>query len=89
MAKEKEVEEWGRRFQDMKANHQQLRHKLDSVERYLADLPTAEETQHNTQEISLVLSPSLVLNPLTAPAGQISGLKSAHTACKQCLFLVL
>lgn len=51
-AKEKEVEEWGRRFQDMKANHQQLRHKLDSVERYLADLPTAEETQHNTQEIS-------------------------------------
>nr|KAG5696795.1 hypothetical protein BaRGS_012818 [Batillaria attramentaria] len=45
-AKEKEVEEWGRRFQDMKANHQQLRQKLDSVERYLADLPTAEESSH-------------------------------------------
>lgn len=51
LGKEKEVEEWGQRFQEMKTNHQQLRHKLDSVERYLADLPTAEETMKNTQEI--------------------------------------
>ncbi|KAK7108032.1 hypothetical protein V1264_015835 [Littorina saxatilis] len=57
--KDKEVEEWGRRFQEMKTNHHQLRHKLDSVERYLSDLPTAEETMHNTQEISFSSSPFL------------------------------
>ncbi|KAL8611340.1 hypothetical protein ACOMHN_014395 [Nucella lapillus] len=54
LGKEKEVEEWGQRFQEMKTNHHQLRHKLDSVERYLADLPTAEETMKNTQEISFI-----------------------------------
>lgn len=50
-AKEREVEEWGRRFQEMKVNHQQLRQKLDSVERYLADLPSAEESVHGAQEM--------------------------------------
>lgn len=50
--KEREVEEWAQRFQDMKSNHQQLRQKLDSLERYLSDLPTPDESNHNRQEIS-------------------------------------
>lgn len=53
-AKEQEIEEWGRRFQEMKSSHQQLRLKLDSVERYLADLPTVEESTYNAQEVSFV-----------------------------------
>ncbi|KAL3881152.1 hypothetical protein ACJMK2_027610 [Sinanodonta woodiana] len=50
--KELEAEEWKNKFLEMKQSHQGLKQELDGVERYLSDLPTAEEFSKNAEEIS-------------------------------------
>ncbi|KAK3608405.1 hypothetical protein CHS0354_035405 [Potamilus streckersoni] len=59
--KELEAEEWKNKFMEMKQSHQGLKQKLDGVERYLADLPTAEEFSKNAEEISFLGRKQLVL----------------------------
>ncbi|XP_064609353.1 centrosomal protein of 85 kDa-like [Liolophura sinensis] len=52
MEKERQVAEWQRRFMEMRDSHLEVRQKLDSLERYLSDLPTAEDSQHTAQQLN-------------------------------------
>ncbi|ESO98561.1 hypothetical protein LOTGIDRAFT_239009 [Lottia gigantea] len=51
--KDGEVREWQTKFTEMKDSSLELKRKLDSLEQYLGDLPTSEETKQLKEEMTL------------------------------------
>ena len=53
--KDREIEEWKNKFTGLKESHSSLKEKLDSLERYISDLPAPEELSKNAEDISFCL----------------------------------